>query len=293
VRTSARFVVVTLLACCGVLVPPFPSAHADPCSALHPIAACEVTAGPDGYFHGVIGLAGQGWVLDASAHDGAEPGCGDCAWSLVLDCPHSDPEDPGSSAGCAGLGGGYTCPPDRIPYRLYLTSSQVTDQLVGTVCLGGTSQVVTVGITAASDVERYLHDLTPPDLVIVRRPPGPTLAGLATFLTALPPSARPGPIAFGGPAISEAITVHPVRVRWLWGDGASSGWQTVDATATHRYLAAGSDDAMLIAEWSASYDVTFDGRTVGPFDARGQVQRSQHFTEQVTASNPVLVSGAA
>jgi hypothetical protein len=276
-----------------VLLPSLPaSAAAGSCGDLPDSVSCGTSAdAPDGYFHGVIGVSGQGWVLDLSSHSGNSPGCGDCTWSLILACPDSSPQDPGGTQGCAGLNGGFGCPPDEVPFRLYLSTSTMSDELVGTICLGGSVQIVSVGEDGDADVQRYLHDVSPPDLLIHRRPRGATLSGLTTYFAATVPPGALAPVEFGGPTVSESITLVPEAVRWEWGDGEQSGWLPVAATASHRYMSGGVKDAVLTTRWAATYTVTFDGRTVGPFDATGTVDHSQRFVERVDTSDPALVSG--
>lgn len=267
-----------------------PSAAAD-CGDLPPTVNCGVGADPsDGYFHGVIGVTGQDWVLDLSSHAGNSPACGDCVWTIELECPETSPSQP-DPTGCTGMSAGYQCPPDALPYRLYLTTSTVTDEVVGTVCLGGSYHVVLVSEDADADVDRYLHDASPPDLVIHRRPSGATLAGLATYFTAEVPDHGLGPIGFGDSTVSETITLVPEQVDWDYGDGASSGWQPVDAEVAHRYLARGVLPGVLTTRWGATYTATFEGRTVGPYDATGTLDHPQPFVERVDTSSPVLVSG--
>jgi hypothetical protein len=76
---------------------------------------------------------------------------------------------------------------------------------------------------------------------------------------------------------------------WQWGDGESSDWLAVGATVTHRYLAAGTVTVTLTTEWSATYVASFDGQTVGPFDATGVIDRDQTSVERIDSSRPVLV----
>jgi hypothetical protein len=265
-----------------------PSAAQD-CGTLPISVDCGASADPPGgYFHGLIGVTGQGWVLDLGSRSGTSPGCGDCVWTIALDCPQTNPERPDDTAGCAGMSGAQ-CPPGTLPFRLYLTTSAVSNEVVGDVCLGGDSRIVLVGEDAAADVERYVDDITPPDLVIHRRPHGATLTGLATFFRSDVPGGRLGPFSFGGPTVTEAITLVPEQTEWAFGDGTSSGWLGVDAVAMHRYLDAGVLDGTLTTRWGATYTATFEGRTVGPFQAKGTVDHAQPFVVPVATSRPVLV----
>jgi hypothetical protein len=190
------------------------------------------------------------------------------------------------------MSNGARCPPNALPYRLYLTTSTLTNHLVGDICLGGGRHVVLVGQDAEADVDRYLRDVVPPDLLIHRRPHGPTLTGLPTYFRAGVPADGVGPIGFGGPTVSEAITLAAEQVDWAWGDGVSSGWLPVAAVAQHRYLEGGVLAGTLTTRWSATYTATFEGRTVGPFTANGVVERRQPFVVPVDTSRPVLVGPA-
>lgn len=287
--TLVEALVVAATAITATLVPS-PSAAED-CGDLPVSVSCGVGADPpDGYFHGVIGVTGQGWVLGLSSHAGNSPGCGDCVWTISLDCPGSSPSDPGDTTGCAGMQAGLECPPGTLPYRLYLTTSSVNEEVVGIVCLGGTYRIVLVSEDAQADVDRHLHDVAPPDLAIHRRPRGATLTGLPTYFTAEVPAGGVGPFAFGDPTISESITLVPQEIDWIWGDGTSSGWLAVPAWAMHRYLTDGVFPGILITRWAATYTATFEGQTVGPYAATGTLDHRQPFLELVDTSNPTLVS---
>jgi hypothetical protein len=290
VSALSRVAVIVALAGCAVVATPLPAARGDGCGTLPSQVGCGASADPAaGYFHGVIGVTGQGWVLATSSHAGTRPGCGDCVWTVTLDCPQVSPGDPDYAPACSGLRAGSGCPEGELPFNLYLSTAAVTDELVGRVCLGGSSQIVEVGSDAEADVARYLGAITPPDLLLTRRPHGPTLTGLPTYFTATPPRDGLGPEAFGGPTVREAITVTPRRMAWQWGDGESSDWLAVGATVTHRYLAAGTVTVTLTTEWSATYVASFDGQTVGPFDATGVIDRDQTSVERIDSSRPVLV----
>ena len=290
-RLLVRSTVIAAFAGVAVVASPLPAARGDGCGSLPAPVGCGASADPaNGYFHGVIGVAGQDWVLDLSSRSGTTSGCGDCTWTVVFECEQSSPDDPGSMQGCAGMSAGNLCPPDQTPYRLYLSTSAVTYQLVGTICLGGSAHIVEVGADAESDVERYLDNVRPPDLIITKRPRGATLTGLPAYFSATIPPGALGPETFGGPSVSETITLAPRQVNWWWGDGNESGWLSIDAVASHRYLAPGNIPGTLSTRWSATYTATFDGHTVGPFDATGTLERNQPFTEPVTTSSPVLVA---
>lgn len=290
--TPMRWLVAALVLV-GVLSAGRPApAAADDCGDLPVSVSCGTSADPEsGSFHGLIGVTGQDWVLSLASHSGDTAGCGDCVWTIALDCPLTAPGNPDSSVGCGGFSAGSRCPADELPFNLYLTTATVVNELVGLICLGGRSHIVLVGADAEADVERYLQDVRPPELLIHRRPHGPTLTGLPTYFSASVPVEATRPVGFGSSTVSESITLDPRQVDWAWGDGSSSGWLPSEETAEHRYLSGGVQLGTLTTRWGATYTATFEGRTVGPFTATGTVDRSQPFTEPVDTSDPTLVSG--
>jgi hypothetical protein len=252
--------------------------------------SCGVNADQaDGTYHGLIAVTGQPWVLNDAAHEGSSPGCGDCTWLVVLACPETTPTDPASQSACVQAGTSPQCQPGQRLFRLYLSTADVTDRLEGTICLGGDAVVVPIGDQAAAVVDRYMKDVTPPDLVITTRPTRITLAGLATYFNAAPPDSL-RPVDFGGPTVRETITVVPKQARWDWGDGNSSDWAPADQTTVHRYAAGGDMSGTLHVRWSATYTVTYDGQTFGPYDANGQLTKDQPFRKRVATTEPVLVA---
>jgi hypothetical protein len=88
----------------------------------------------------------------------------------------------------------------------------------------------------------------------------------------------------------ETITVIPVETSWDWGDGSSSGWAPAAATTSHRYLSGGRCHGTLHTRWTATYTVTYDDETFGPYDATGQLTKSQPFSKRVATTAPVLVA---
>lgn len=252
--------------------------------------SCGVDADPTaGVFHGVVAATDAGWVLSEASHGGTTPGCGDCVWHLTLACPQADPADP-AGTNCSGAAGAGICPAGQLLYRLYLTTRAVTDEAVGQLCLGGPgAQIVPVGDQARADVARYMQDATPPPLRITIAPNRLTLTGLSTRFTAAVPAGL-SPTEFGGPTVTETITLALLRIRWRWGDASTSGWLPDSTVGTHVYLEAGSRTARLSARWGASYTVGYAGQVFGPYDAIGELSRSQARNLRVATSNPVLVS---
>jgi hypothetical protein len=240
-----------------------------------------------GYFHGLIAVDGAPWVLNVAAGAGTQAGCGDCSWDFVLACAHGAPGDPGTISVCTGAAAG--CRPDQLLYRVFLTTDAVVDEIVGTVCLGGGAEVRPIGDEAQAQVEQYLQDVVPPDLVITTRPNTATLAGLLTYFSARPPAALE-PAPFGGPDVTETITIAPIELNWQWGDGAASGWTAADSTVTHTYVHGGRMNGALVARWGATYTLTYQGQSFGPYNATGQLTKQQAFSLPVHTSSPTLVS---
>src|SRR3954451_20932870 len=95
----------------------------------------------EGDFHGLIMVPGQPGVLDRAAHSGTQPGCGDCTWTLIMMCLTNLPGASHDQTPCVGASGSRLCRPRQTAFRLYLTTDAVTNELVDTLCLGGTEDV--------------------------------------------------------------------------------------------------------------------------------------------------------
>jgi len=278
----------------GFVAGPVPTARALPAASCPGVYAstCGVIADPGGGdFHGVIAVDGSSWVLASAASGGTEPGCGDCTWTLVLACPNVYANDPGSEGNaCLDAFGTTTCPPGEALFRLYLTTRAVLDEMTGTVCVGPDHPVVPVSDIAALDIEDYLTDVRPPDLAIVRRPRGATLAGLTTYFSARNP-ARGRSTVVGRGSITEAITIRPESLDWHWGDRSASGWSGRRTAATHVYRDGGSVRGRLDTRWSAVYTIRYAGLTLGPYDADRTVNHDQRFALNVRTASQSLVAG--
>jgi hypothetical protein len=257
---------------------------------------CGVTAEPaQGDFRGLIMVRDQPDVLDRAASAGTTPGCGDCVWEVILACPGIVPGDPTDGAACGSASNAPRCRPGQQVYRLYLTTAATANQFEGPLCLGNISEVVPVGNIAAADVDRYLRDVTPPDLALETSPPHGTLVGLPTYFATRPPTTLTR-ANFGGPAVRETITLAPSAYAWSWGDGSGTDWIT-DAgdlyprgTLTHRYADGGPANGSLTTRWGGTYTITVAGRTFGPYAAVGTVTHQQSFTLAVFTARSQLVS---
>jgi hypothetical protein len=280
--------VATLVAIMAAVCLPASAARAAKCGGFNS-GSCGVGSNPiAGDFHGVIAVHNVPWVLELSSHAGSKAGCADCSWTVLLDCHTQSASNPGPAQDCTGANNSANCHRPQLRYQLLLSTDAVTDELVGTLCLGGGVDPIPLGDHAAGDVRRYLRDVTPPNLAISTKPKAAALAGLATFFTARSPELRPAP--FGDGEITETITIAPIRSDWRWGDGSRSGWTAAATTVTHTYLSGGSDAVRLSTRWGATYTITFEGQTVGPYDAVGQLTKEQRISLAVLTSTPTLVS---
>jgi hypothetical protein len=248
---------------------------------------CGVAAdGSTGTFHGLLAVSGEPWVLNRAAVSGTQPGCADCTWTLNRLCTTNATGDPTTDS-CTTRRG--TCRKRQIAYLLYLSTAAATDIPEGTVCLGGTHHPIAVGDHARADVQRYLKTLTPPALTITTQPAHATLAGLPTYFHAAPPDTL-APRPFGGPDITETITISPNRTNWHWGEHQGTGWTTPAATPTHTYSHGGTAAGSLTATWGATYTITYAGRTFGPYTATGTLTQRQRFTLPIHTATPTLTS---
>jgi hypothetical protein len=248
-----------------------------------------------GQFHGLIAVDGRPEVLATAAHSGTKPGCGDCSWTLVIACIFDSPGDTHNQNQCVGSTQGQRCHRGQTAYRLFLSTDAIQNTLVDTLCLGGPGDVIPVGDMAAADVDRYLKDVTPPVMHVTVQPPNGVLSSLPAFFQAEPPAdLQPQP--FGGPQVTETITITPAHYTWEWGDGTAPlqtddpGSPYPDGHVTHTYDRAAHVTVALTTEWSATYTITVAGQTFGPYDATGTVQRTQRIPLVVARARSHLVS---
>lgn len=248
----------------------------------------------EGDFHGLIAVNGQPDVLALAARSGSQPGCGDCSWTLVIACVLDTPLDPHNQINCAGATGGQRCPRNQTAYRLYLTTNDTANRLVDTLCLGSPRDVIPVGDQAQADVERYLKDVVPPQMQITVQPPNGVLSNLPAYFQAQQPALHPQ--QFGGPQVTETITITAAHYTWEWGDNTAPlatddpGGPYPDGQVTHTYDSAAHVTVALTTEWSATYTITVAGDTFGPYNATGTVQRTQRFPIVVDRARSHLIS---
>jgi hypothetical protein len=126
------------------------------------------------------------------------------------------------------------------------------------------------------------------------QPPNGVLSNLPAYFQAQEPANQPQP--FGGPQVTETITITPAHYTWDWGDGTAPletddpGGPYPDGNVTHTYDRAAHVTVALTTEWSATYTITVAGQTFGPFNATGTVQRTQRFPLVVDRARSHLVS---
>jgi hypothetical protein len=246
----------------------------------------------------LIAVKGRPDILETAAHSGTAAGCGDCVWTLVMMCLVNTPTDPHNQQPCTAAGNAAKCKHGQTAFRLYLTTKAVANDLVATLCLGGTDDIVPVGDIAAADVARYLHDVHPPDLVMQTQPPRSAIAGLATYFMVRPPTdLQPTTLATNDQGIVETITIAPLHYTWSWGDGSDdlttddAGAPYPDGHVTHTYSTGGHVHGSVTAQWGASYTITVAGQTFGPYDATGGVvPHSQTFDLPIATAHSHLVS---
>jgi hypothetical protein len=243
-----------------------------------------------GTFHGLLAVTGDPWVLNRAAGSGTQPGCGDCTWTLNRLCTTNTTGDPTTDA-CTTRRG--TCHKRQTAYLLYLSTDTTTDIPEGTLCLGGTHHPIAIGDHASTDVQRYLHTITPPPLTITTRPAHATLTGLPTYFTAHPPT-NLHPQPFGGPQITETITITPTHTNWHFRGSTTTPTTTKtptpNAAPTYTFTRPGTAHGDLTTTWGATYTITYAGSTYGPYTATGTLTAQQQFTLPIHTTTPTLVS---
>ena len=287
-QLAAAMLLAVAAALVAVVVPSGVPARADDnCPGVSSVG-CGVNADRD-HYEGLIAVDDAPWVLQLGGHAGTTPGCGDCRWTLVIDCGNVSVSDPDSLTSCVGAVQSSSCKPGQVLYRLYLTTDAQSDVLEGRLCLGNGRAPIPVGERAESDVSRYLRDVTPPPLEITTRPSGATLAGLPTFFRGRSTGSM-RPVTFGSAPVHETITVVPNLAEWSWDGGAGAGWVPPGEAVSHAFAAGGTAAVSLITRWGATYTVNYQGRSFGPYEATGEVVGTQQLSMRVLTSRPVLVS---
>lgn len=238
-----------------------------------------------GHFSGLLALSRDPSFLRQEASYGST-GCVECSWTLVLDCQSNQPG--GDSVDCGPAHQNPQCRRGQVAEKVFLSRPGHGYGLVGIYCLGRGNRIVPIGEIAKGDVERYLKDVRPPTLTISFNP-GTSLAGLATRVRARPDRAL-RPVPFGGQGVTETIKLAPVHQTWDWGDGQTVTFTDASIRTSHTYAAGGHLTASVATTWGATYTLTYQGLTFGPYAATGRLTGRQARPVTVVTSTPVLVS---
>lgn len=256
------------------------------CGGLfNPCSSVKANA-PSGEFQGLIALSGDASFLHAEAPAASGDGCAHCVWTVLLDCHLNSPG--GKQVDCNAAHNNPQCKKGQLADRIFLSRPGFGYGDVGTYCIGGANQIVPLSQIAIDDVNRYLKDVKPPSLDISFNP-GTSLAGLATRVSAEPDRAL-RPVPFGGQGVTETITLAPVREVWSWGDGQTATFTDATIRTDHTYGTGGHLTAAVTTTWGATYRITYQGLTFGPYNATGRITGRQTRPVTVVTSTPVLVS---
>lgn len=273
----------------ALVLTPAPAASAGgPGGCIGVLGTCgKVTTDPErSAFVGLIAISGNPSLLQNEKQLAGSDECDRCSWTLLVECQQNKPG--GSQVDCQGSHTDLRCRKGQLAERVFLSRPGRGYGMVGVYCLGGPNRIVPIGAIAKADVGRYLKDVRPPGLDI-SFDPGTSLAGLATKV-----SARPGralrPVPFGGQGVTETIRLIPSKQTWDWGDGQAATFTDASVRTTHTYATGGHLTATVTTTWGATYTVTYQGITLGPYDATGTLTGRQARPVTVVTSTPVLVS---
>jgi hypothetical protein len=248
------------------------AARAEECSIVHAQACAAATAKQ---FRGAIIVPGSEAANRAVARNG---GCDGCDWTLVVDCDLNE-HDSDSFVHCSPA----KCP-DGTTFRIYLQRpDDANPAYVDSICLTATRRIVTAA-DLASDMDRYLKDLRPPEATIAVQPAERAVTGLPAYFAA-------GGDTTGTATLDVTTAAGPVRLDmdiaasryvWTFGDGArcetaSPGGsydggeptERCDDRVAHVYDAARTATVMLTARWSGTYTFDVGYGPVGPLDIPG------------------------
>lgn len=248
------------------------SAAADaPCSAANLMTGCASASLQD--FRGAIIVPGSDAANAAVARNG---GCEGCDWTLVVDCDHRDAP---ANVVCNAA----RCP-DGTVYRIYLQRPADPDPVyLDNVCLTATRRVVTAA-DLATDVERYLTNLTPPRTVIAVQPGGRSVTNLATYFRATGPTEDDTTLNVSTAAGPATLAIHITASRYVWrfGDGTTCGTTAPGApygggepheecgeSVAHVYTSAVDATVLLRATWRGTYTFDVGHGPVGPLTIPG------------------------
>jgi hypothetical protein len=281
-----RFLVAAVFASACLLPAAAVAAPDDHCGGLfNPCGS--LGADPSAHdFRGLIAISHDPPFLESERSLAARDGCADCVWVLYEDCQTNIPG--GHQVDCRSAHNNPACRKGQLAERVFLSRPGHGYGMVGVYCLGKGNRIIPLGQIAKADVDRYLKDVRPPDLEI-RFDPGTSLAGLATHITARPDSTL-RPVPFGGQGVTETIRLNATRQDWNFGDGQTATFTDASVHTSHTYAAGGHLRATVRTSWGATYTITYQGITLGPYDATGHITGRQTRPVTVVTSTPVLVS---
>ena len=261
-------------------------AYAEDCGV---VALCGVES-DGGSYDGVIAIPG---LRGGGEGSGGGGGCLDCEWTFVPACLPNGP-DPGADAMCATAATACADKGGGILMRVYMRQGDGPWQTRGTVCTGGSRQVVTVADVREDAGRVFRERMRPPAATITTQPRTTQVVNIPTYFTAN--GARPMTSTFGPPEVRMTITATPAYV-WDFGDGAtletvSAGGPYPDGDVRHTYTSAARRTVTLATRWSAEFTVVTALGTFGPFAADGApVAPSTSRVVDVREARAVLVGG--
>lgn len=250
-----------------------PATAEEPCSAANFMTGCVSPTARQ--FRGAIIVPGSEAANRAVARNG---GCDDCDWTLVVDCDLNE-YDSDSFVHCNPA----DCP-DGTTFRIYLQRpTDANPAYVDSICLTATRRIVTAA-DLATDMDRYLKDLRPPEATITVQPAERAVTGLPAFFAAggaTTDAATLDVVTAAGPARLE-MDIAASRYVWTFGDGArcettspGGGYdggdpvERCDDRIAHVYDSARAATVTLAARWSGTYTFDVGYGPVGPLPIPG------------------------
>jgi hypothetical protein len=215
-----------------------------------------------------------GWQSGGGASGGGGVSqCVGCEWTYTPHCLPNGP-DPGADAMCnAAATGCEARGEDGILMRVYFRRPGQDWQNVGTACIGGDNDPVTLADLAADAGQVYRDELKPNAASISPQPAnGPWVVNFRSYFMATGAGPRSG--TFGPAGARMTISATPTYV-WNWGDGSaplettSTGGPYPTGDVTHVYRGKGARTVTLTTRWSATFTVDTALGTFGPFEVPG------------------------
>jgi hypothetical protein len=224
---------------------------------------------------------------------GSGGGCAGCEWTMTPACLPNGPE-PGYDAMCGMAANSCASRgEDGILMRIYMREPGSGWRQMGTACIGGANDVITMADLQA-DARQYMTQLDPGAATIAQHPADRAVVNLPTYFSASGAGTLTG--TFGPAAARVTITATPEYV-WSWGDGSpsltttSTGGPYPGGDVHHTYRSPGSPAVTLTTRWAASFVVDTAFGQFGPFDVGGpQIAPSTTRVVRVREGRAELVS---